>query len=86
MLEETGYSANKLELINVFYTSNGTSTEKIFFFKALDLDEHVQNLEDSEYGIKLHPIKLEDCINMIQSGEIDCMSTALCLMLLNKTK
>lgn len=44
--EEIGYSAENLTYISYFFTSVGTSTEKVHFFIAKDLISHERNKDD----------------------------------------
>ncbi len=38
LLEETGYHSHNLEIINQFYSSPGYSSEKLFLFRARELE------------------------------------------------
>lgn len=47
--EETGYMAGKLEKLCEFYNSPGISDAKIYIFKATDLIETEQKLDEDEF-------------------------------------
>ncbi len=82
LLEETGYRANKIEYLQSFYPSPGYSTERIYVFKALDLNKESQDLDEDEFiEIKLVPFK--EAIDMIYSGLIIDSKTILSLLYLH---
>jgi len=61
LLEETGYSAGKIEHLLSFYTTPGFSDEILHLFLAEDLIEGELNPDEDEI-IKLHKV-MEDNIN-----------------------
>ena len=74
--EETGYSAGVLSHECTFYTTPGISDESIHLFLARDLTLKVQRLEEGEH-ITVEAYSLEECLEKIQTGEINDGKTIL---------
>jgi ADP-ribose pyrophosphatase len=74
--EETGYSAGVLTHESTFYTTPGISNESIHLFLARDLTLKAQRLEEGEH-ITVEAYSLEECLEKIQTGEIDDGKTIL---------
>jgi ADP-ribose pyrophosphatase len=74
--EETGYSAGVLSHECTFYTTPGISNESIHLFLAQDLTLNVQRLEEGEH-ITVEAYSLEECLEKIQTGEINDGKTIL---------
>ncbi|MGB5157320.1 NUDIX hydrolase [Desulfobacterium sp. N47] len=69
LIEETGYSAGKMEKLTEILPVPGYSDERIHIFLATGLSESKQNLDDDEI-LKVHTLKLDTVMEMIGSGEI----------------
>ncbi len=69
LLEETGYDAQKLEMISTFYTSPGIGNEKMHVFVAWDLKRKEQRLEKGEI-IEVYWKSTKEILKMIKSNEI----------------
>ena len=67
--EETGYIAKSWEHLGIVYPLPGYSTEVLYFFKALDLTEDVQDLDPDE-NIEVKIVNLKQAWQMIKDGEI----------------
>lgn len=79
LLEETGYAAQKIELLTDFFTSPGISNEIIYAYAAYDLIHKNQALEESE-DIQVSIVSWPDALAMIQKGEISDAKTILTLL------
>ena len=79
-LEETGYRAQKIGKVLAAYTSPGYSTEILHYFVAEDLKLEKQNL-DADEVVKVEKIKIEECLQKIESGEIKDNKTILGIMI-----
>ena len=77
--EETGYCAKKWSELGYVYTSPGYSDEKLYLYRAEDLE--YTNCHPDE-GEILEPLEFEyeDVIKMVKSGEINDAKT-LCAIL-----
>jgi L-threonylcarbamoyladenylate synthase len=69
LIEETGYSAEKLEKLTEIVPVPGYSDERIHIFLATGLVKSVQNLDKDEM-LNVHEIKMEAALEMIAKGEI----------------
>lgn len=69
LIEETGYSSNKITFLFKSYTTPGTSNEIMHFFIAEDLRKAMQNLDENE-TIEVKPTKITKILEMIKSGKI----------------
>ncbi len=77
--EETGYSAKKLTPMGKIWTAPGFCNEVLHLFLAEGLSKSPLP-KDAHEAIDLFPVKLEDAIEMIESGEItDAKTTVLIL-------
>jgi ADP-ribose pyrophosphatase len=79
LLEESGYAAQKIELLTDFYTSPGISNEIIYAYAAYDLIHKGQALEDSE-DIQVTIVSWQNALDMIRKGEISDAKTMLTLL------
>jgi len=77
--EETGYCANKWTDLGFVYTSPGYSDEKLYLYKAEDLEFTKCHPDEGEI---LEPLEFEyeEVIKMIKNGEISDAKT-LCAIL-----
>ena len=80
LLEETGYIANRLKSIGNFYTSPGILSEKMYVYAAYDLQQGQQALEQGE-DIEVRPVKSDEAIEMIRTGEIHDGKTIAALLM-----
>jgi ADP-ribose pyrophosphatase len=78
--EETGYLAKKLTPMSSFYASPGILTEKMYIFVATDLVKTIQDLDESE-EIQVVPVKWDQAIEMIQTGQIEDSKTIATLLM-----
>ena len=67
--EETGYSAEKVEMLTTFYTTPGFTDERIHLFMATGLTAGNAALEDDEV-LDLHPVSLARAVQMVRAGAI----------------
>ena len=77
--EETGYKAEKLELIGEIYTAPAYSTEKIYIYLASGLTQGKVNLDDDEF-LECEKINFEKVLNMILNNEIDDAKTQIAIL------
>jgi ADP-ribose pyrophosphatase len=75
--EETGFISEKITQVCIRDTSNGTTNEQIFFFKALDVNYLSKSIEE---GIDLNLFSLSECLDMVFNGTIDCLSTSFAIL------
>lgn len=77
--EETGYCANKWTDLGFVYTSPGYSDEKLYLYKAEDLEFTECHPDDGEI---LEPLEIEinEIMKMIENGEINDAKTLCALM------
>jgi len=76
LVEETGYQADAMRHLLSFHTSPGFCDEIIHLFVASELTHAGQRLEEGEH-ILVESYTLEECLNMVQTGEIDDAKTIL---------
>lgn len=69
LAEETGYIAGKIQLLSVFYSTPGFSTEKMYLFLATDIHKGVANTDDDEF-IEVEHYKLDQLVKMVMEGNI----------------
>ena len=69
LIEETGYSATEWHQLGTITPLPGCSDERIHIFMATGLKPAAQDLDDDEM-LKVHPVKLEEALQMTLSGEI----------------
>lgn len=79
LLEETGYLAGRLERLNVFFTSPGILSERMYAFAAYDLQKSKSALEEGE-EIELLPVAWEQAIEMVSEGQIQDGKTIATLL------
>ena len=78
--EETGFIANKLELLKTVYTTSGYSSEIIHIFLATELIEGNKNLDDTEEILGLEFVKIEDCLKLSEQNYFNCASENLAIL------
>ena len=69
LVEETGYSAEDWHPLGTITPLPGYSDERIHIFLASDLKPAEQHLDDDEL-LDVHPVKLNDALQMILAGKI----------------
>ena len=69
LVEETGYSAEIWHQLGKITPLPGCSDERIHIFLASDLKPAEQHLDDDEL-LDVHPVKLNDALQMILAGKI----------------
>lgn len=75
--EETGYTAEKWELILRMHNSNSVSDEEAQIYLAEVLTAGENDLEDTESDLRVKKVHLSEAIKMVENGEItDAMSVA----------
>lgn len=77
--EETGYCANKWTDLGYVYTSPGYSDEKLYLYKAEDLEFTHCHPDEGEI-IQAFEYKYDDVLKMITNGKINDAKT-LCAIL-----
>jgi ADP-ribose pyrophosphatase len=90
LVEETGFSAGKLEKIGEFFITPGYSTEYMYFFKAKKLrkgkqcldEEELIKLDEEELIKEVKEFKLKEALKMIKSGKIQDIKTAFAIFYL----
>lgn len=82
--EETGYCANKWTPLGYVYTSPGYSDEKLYLYKAEDLEFTHCHPDEGEI-IEAFEYKFEDVLKMVDNGEINDAKT-LCALFRAKIK
>lgn len=80
--EETGYCANKWTDLGYVYTSPGYSDEKLYLYKAEDLEFTHCHPDEGEI-IQAFEYKYNDVLKMIDNGQINDAKT-LCALLRGK--
>lgn len=79
LIEETGYKAQKWENLGFIHTSAGYSNEKLYLYKATDLDFVGECPDEGEF-LKNCEYSKAEVLRMIKSGEITDAKT-ICAML-----
>jgi ADP-ribose pyrophosphatase len=80
LIEETGYTAGRIEPLGWFYTGPGTTDEKMHAFLATDLQPGSQHLEVYEQ-IKVEAFPPADVRRMVADGTIHDGKTIAALAL-----
>lgn len=85
--EETGFKAERLELLTVLYPSPGYTNEKIYLYAAHGVKRGTRHLDEGEF-LDVEMIPAQDALEMTRSGALqDAKSvTALLLYLNAKTR
>lgn len=83
LIEETGYRADKVELITTFFPAPGILDEKMFLYLAtgLQLGKHAREKGEE---IENEIVSLDEAMKLIESGEIHDAKTMLGLMFLER--
>ena len=83
--EETGYTADRLELLCSVFPTPGFCTEIVHLYEATGLTAGKQELDEDE-AIVIAPFTFEQAWEMQASGEIEDMKTVLALVWLAGSK
>lgn len=84
LLEETGYSAKKAELIGKFISSPSDNTNKIHVFLVLDaIKTRKQKLDDTE-EIEVVIMPFDSAVKSVMTGKIKAMPHMAAILLLNE--
>ncbi|MBA2114399.1 NUDIX hydrolase [Bremerella alba] len=67
--EETGYRADKIQLLSTYYPSPGVMDERMYTYLATGLTMHAPAREEGE-EIENHVVTLNEAKTMIQDGRI----------------
>ncbi|MEZ0232258.1 MAG: NUDIX domain-containing protein [Methylophilaceae bacterium] len=79
LLEETGYTASEWIYLSSQHPCIGYSNEVIYTYLARGLQAGQHNRDEDE-ALQLFEASLDECLNMIQSGEITDGKTIITLM------
>lgn len=80
LIEETGYRAERLDPLAVFYTTPGLTDETMHAYIATGLTPVGQALEDDEQ-IEVHPTPVDRVLAMLDSGQLKDAKSMLALLL-----
>jgi len=69
LLEETGYMADEMKRVTVFYTTPGYTSEKLYLYLARGLTK-AETKPDFDENIRLREVSVEDALRLIGRGEI----------------
>jgi ADP-ribose pyrophosphatase len=83
LLEETGYSANEWVKLGALHPCIGYSDEVIYIYLAKDLISG-QHKRDEDETLEVFEMKFEECLLMIQRGEITDAKTMVAMFLAEK--
>ncbi len=78
--EETGYVADKIELLTAMLPTPGYSSEHIYVYKATGLRKTAQRLDDDEF-LEVEKIKRSDALKMIKDNVITDAKTIVGILL-----
>jgi ADP-ribose pyrophosphatase len=79
LLEETGYTAQRVEKLFTMFTTPGFTDEKIHLFLATGLVAGESKREADEF-LELVPTRLSRALSMVERGEIQDSKTALTVL------
>ena len=80
--EETGLTAKRWQLLTRIHPSNSVTDEEGFIFLAEDLSPGENQLEETEFDLKVRKLPLTEAVAMVKRGEItDSMSMVGLLMI-----
>jgi ADP-ribose pyrophosphatase len=78
--EETGYRAERMNLVASYYTTPGFTSELMYFYQAGDLTSGAQRLEDDE-SIEVVVLRREQAMEMMRNGRIRDAKTLIGLLM-----
>lgn len=79
LIEETGYRANKIELVHSFFTSPGFADEKIQLYYATDLTLGERSPDEDEF-VDVELYQKAEILNMLNHAEIQDAKTLIGLL------
>ncbi len=79
--EETAMRAEDLEHLITVYSSCGFTTEKTHIYLATNLKETKQNLDEDENITEIIKMKLEECMNLINTNYFKQANMNLALLI-----
>lgn len=77
LLEETGYIARHMELVQEIYPLDGISNKKIYLYTASELEFVGYELDDTEIGMKTYLCSVQELEAMLTCKQI-CGATSIC--------
>ncbi len=77
--EETGYAADRLELLQVMYPTPGYCNEKIYIYEAKGLKRKERHLDDGEF-LDVCLLPLGEAYALLDCGALKDGKTALALL------
>jgi ADP-ribose pyrophosphatase len=80
LLEETGYTASRLDRLTTIYTTPGFTDERIHLFLASGLKAGEHRREADEF-LELHQVRWRELMEMVRSGQIVDGKTLAALLL-----
>lgn len=78
--EETGFVANRVELLKSVFTSSGYSSEKIHIYLATELKQGKAHLDDDEEILGIQKIPISECLEMVDKNMFCCASENLAIL------
>lgn len=78
--EETGYVAEKIELLTAMLPTPGYSSEHIYIYKATGLRKTKQHLDEDEF-LEVEKVKKSDAVKMIRDNIITDAKTIVGILL-----
>lgn len=81
LVEETGYEAQKIHLLGVFYDNPTKNTNKMYAFLATGITKKYQQSLDETEQIEIQEISLKKLKRMITNNLFTSMSSTLCTLL-----
>ncbi len=79
LLEEGGINATKLELMFTIYPTPGYTEEKIYLYRAVQIEEKTQRLDDGEF-LTCYWFTKDELKKMIEDKEICDAKTLIALL------
>jgi len=76
--EETGFVPRDVRFVCAVNSSIGISTEQVHIFIGCDLMKSIQSLDDDEF-LTIERHSLDDCLEMVKTGEISAVQTVVAL-------
>ncbi len=77
--EETGYKANKIVPLGVYYATPGYCEEKLSLYLATDLEFVGQHLDENEF-LNVSKFSLDELYNMVMDNKINDCKTAIAIL------
>lgn len=81
LLEETGYVSHSIELVKEIYPLDGLTSQKIYLYKASELEFVGKKLDDTEIGMQTFFYSIQELNTMLASKQI-CGAASLSGILL----